>query len=210
MKKALLVVAGLILLAGCSSQPTKTTEQSKPAAPAAPPPPELVTGRVAFQKLYVAAHGWAGDARPYRLASQTTKESNGHDGKSGVWRGSFASVMKRGIKPYIWSGIKADDAPELGVTPGAEDTYNPSNTTTQVFDIGFLKVDSDKAYEVAQKHGGEKVLAKNAELPVFYILDWQPRSNELIWHVIYGSDVDTAKLKIAVDASSGDFLRTEK
>src|SRR5581483_11373174 len=161
MSKALAVFAALILLAGCSSQPTKTTEQSKPAAPAAPPAPELVTGRVAFQKLYVAAHGWAGDARPYRLQSQTTKDSNGRDGKSGVWRGSFASVMKRGVKPYIWSGIKADDAPELGVTPGSEDTYNPSNTNTQVFDIGFLKVDSDKAYEVAQKHGGEKVLAKN-------------------------------------------------
>jgi len=212
MKKLVVVLAGLAILAGCSSQgPSQSSEQkTQSAAPAAPPAPELLNGRVAFQKLYVAAHGWAGDAKPYRLESQPNKESNGHDGKSGVWRGFFASAMRRGIKPYIWSGIKADDAPDLGVSPGTEDTYNPSNTTTQVFDIGFLKIDSDKAFEAAQKHGGEKILAKNADLPVFYVLDWQPRSNELIWHVIYGADMESAKLKISVDASTGDFLRVEK
>jgi hypothetical protein len=210
MKTNLLpLLLALVVLGGCSSEPPKSAEQkAQPAA--APAEPETVTGRVAFQRLYVAAHGWAPDARPFRLQSQTSKSNIGHDGKSGIWRAQFGSASRRSIKPYVWSGIKADDAPAPGVNPGSEDTYNPSNTNTQVFDIAFLKVDSDKAYAEAQKHGGEKILKKTPDQPVSYMLDWRASSNELIWHVYYGTSDEDAKLKVAVDASSGAFLHIEK
>jgi hypothetical protein len=74
----------------------------------------------------------------------------------------------------------------------------------------FLKVDSDKAFEVAQKHGGDKELEKDPNLNVFYIVDWSSATNELVWHVIYGNSRDEAKLRVAVNASTGDFLRVEK
>ena len=208
MKKLLMAVISLALLAGCSSQPSKTAEE-KPAKPAAKQA-ELSTGRLAFQQLYIAAHGWAPDARPYQIVSQLTKESDGHDGKAGVWRAGFASAARRAIKPYVWSGLEADDAPSPGISPGVEDSYNPANTSTQAFDIGFLKIDSDKAFEVAQKHGGAKLLQKDSKQPVMYICDWNPRENELIWHVIYGTGLDNARLRVAVNATSGDFLRVEK
>src|SRR5437016_1779212 len=115
MKKLLAGVFSLLVLAGCSSQPNKTAEQ--PAAKPAPKQAELSTGRMAFQRLYIAAHGWAGDARPYFIQSQVTKESIGHDGKSGVWRAGFASAMRHAIKPFIWSGVNADDAPSPGISP---------------------------------------------------------------------------------------------
>jgi hypothetical protein len=208
MKKLLAAVFSLVVLAGCSSQPAKTGEEK--AAKPAPKQAELNTGRVAFQQLYIAAHGWAPDARPYQIVSQLTKESIGHDGKSGVWRAGFASAMRRATKPYLWSGLDADDAPSPGINPGVEDTYSTANTSTQVFDIGFLKIDSDKAFAVAQKHGGEKLLQKDPKQPVVYICDWNPRENELIWHVIYGTGPDNARLRVAVNASSGEFLRVEK
>ena len=208
MKKLLMAVVSLALLAGCSSQPSKTAEE-KPAKPA-PKEAELRTGRMAFQDLYIAAHGWAPDARPYQIVSQLTKESDGHDGKAGVWRAGFASATRRAIKPYVWSGLEAEDAPSPGISPGVEDSYNPSNTSTQVFDIGFLKIDSDRAFEVAQKHGGEKLLQKDPKQPVIYVCNWNPRENELIWHVIYGTGQDNAKLRVAVNATSGEFLRVEK
>jgi hypothetical protein len=214
MKKRALRPVGfclLLILAGCSSQPSKPAEEAaKPQPAPAPKQAEEVTGRVAFQRLYVAAHGWAPDARPYRLESQTTKESPGKDGKAGVWRAFFASQLRRAVKPYVWSGIQADDAPSPGISPGSEDTYNPSNTNTQVFDIGFLKVDSDKALEAAQKHGGDRLVKKDPSQPVFYVLDWNPRSSELFWHVVYGADRESAKLRVAVNASTGDFERVEK
>ena len=90
------------------------------------------------------------------------------------------------------------------------DTYNPSNTSTAIFDVRFLKIDSDQAFAVAQKHGGEKVLQKNPDIPVSYILDWNQGANTLNWHVIYGPSRGDAKLVIDVDASTAVFVREEK
>ena len=91
-----------------------------------------------------------------------------------------------------------------------EDSYSPSNSSTQVFNVQFLKVDTDKAYAVAQQHGGEKLLQKEPDTPVFYVLNWNRQENELTWHVIYGNDRDTAKLRVAVNAATGEFSRVEK
>src|SRR5437016_7027153 len=123
MKKLVIVMAVLVLamLAGCSSEEPKPQEKPKG--------PELVTGRTAFQKLYVAAHGWARDAQPYRLESQVSSDANGKDGKSAVWRGAFASPSGHGAKPYIWSGTDASDAPQRGVDHGTEDSYSPNNSS---------------------------------------------------------------------------------
>ncbi len=203
MKKLLMAMFGLALLTACSSEPSKPSENAKPQ----PKPAELLSARSALQKLYIAARGWAPDARPYRLESTTNADSKGRDGKSAIWRAHFASVARRGTKPFIFSGSEGSDR---GVNPGLEDTYNPNNASTHAFDIAFLKVDSDKAFEVAQQHGGDKLLAKSADTPVLYILEWDVVANELVWHVIYGNSRDDAKLKVAVNATTGEFIRIEK
>jgi hypothetical protein len=206
MKKlsAVIAVLAIVLLVGCSSEPEKPAEKPQPKGP------ELSTGLPVLHKLYVAARGWARDAQPYRLESQVTADGNGKDGKAAVWRAGFASPAQRGVKPFIWSGSTAPNAPSRGINPGTEDNYNPQNSNTQVFDIAFLKIDSDKAFEVSQKHGGDKVLEKNADTPVFYVLDWSRPTNELVWHVIYGESRENARLRVAVNASTGDFIRVEK
>ena len=205
MKNLLLVVSlALCGMVGCTSEPPKPAEKPRPKGP------ELVTGRTAFQKVYIAARGWARDAQPYRLQSQVTSDSNGREGTADIWQASFASPAQRGVKPYTWSGTDLQDAPPRGVNPGNEDNYSPTNSTTQVFDMQFLKVDSDKAFEEAQKHGGDKLLEKSPDTPVFYVVDWSPSTGKLIWHVIYGTNRDEAKLKVAIDATSGEFLRVEK
>ena len=198
-----------VLLAGftaCSSEPTKPAEPAKPEVKG----PELLTARSAFQKLYLAARGWKPDAKPYRLESAVTTDGKGQDGKWAIWRGSFASPSGRSAKSYTWSGSAADGAPERGVNPGIEDSYNPSNASTTVFDMAFLKIDSDQAFDMAQKHGGDKVLEKAPDTPVFYVCDWNHNTNQLIWHVIYGPTRDQAKLAVSVNASTGEFIRVEK
>jgi len=76
--------------------------------------------------------------------------------------------------------------------------------------MAFLKIDTDKAFEVAQQHGGDKVLEKNPDINMVYLVDWNKNENELVWHVYYGNSRDDAKLRIAVNATTGEFLRKEK
>ncbi|HLV86549.1 MAG TPA: hypothetical protein VKV39_06190 [Candidatus Sulfotelmatobacter sp.] len=201
----LLSTSLLVVLTSCSSEPSKPAE-TKPEVKTT----DLLTARSAFQKLYVAARGWNQDAKPYRIESSITSDGNGHDGKSAIWRGSFASATMRSTKSWTWSGSIADGAPERGVNPGIEDSYSPTNASTQVFDMAFLKIDSDQALATAQKHGGDKVMEKDANTPIFYVCDWNHNTNELVWHVIYGASRDAAKLAISVNASTGEFIRVEK
>jgi hypothetical protein len=203
---ASLVMLLLAILAACSSEPSKPAEPVKTE----PKGPELITARSAFQKLYVAARGWNLDAKPYRIESVATKDGNGHDGKWSVWRGNFASATARSEKGYTWSGSAADGAPPRGINPGTEDSYSASNASTQVFDMAFLKIDSDQAEETAQKHGGDKVLEKAPDTPVTFVCDWNHNTNELVWHVIYGPSREGAKLTVSVNASTGEFIRVEK
>ena len=114
------------------------------------------------------------------------------------------------MKMFVWSGLVGPDAPEQGISFSAEDSWSASNTSTQPFDIAFLKIDSDKAYEIAQKNGGEKLTKKDPKQPVSFLLTWDASKNQLVWHVLYGDNPSEAKLRIAVNATSGEFLRVEK
>jgi hypothetical protein len=204
MKK--LVIAGAILAAGlaitmmsgCSSEPTGPAPVEKPQ----PKAPEAITGSSAFYKCYVSARLWAQDAQPYRAESAASADFKGQDGKAGEWRVGFASPSQHAIKTYIWANGD--------ISHGVDDTYSPSNSSTQIFNVQFLKTDTDKAFPIAQQHGGEKLLQKEPDTPVLYVLEWNRQENALLWHVIYGTDRETAKLRVAVNASTGEFSRVEK
>ena len=210
MKPLLLAITLAAVMSACSSAPQPAQKAASEAKTEQPKAPELLTGRAAFQKLFVTARSWAPDAQPFRLESEPVKQAPGTDGKAGIWRGYFASPSKRMLKPYLWSGISGPDAPERGISPGTEDTFNPANTSTQPFDFAFLKIDSDKAFEVAQAHGGKKLVEADPQQPIKYTLLWNPSSNELVWRVLYGTSEMDAKLRVAVDASTGTFLKVEK
>ena len=84
---AALLILLASLLAGCDSNSTRPPE-AKPESKA----PELLTGRAAFQKVFIAARNYAADVRPFRIESTPSADGNGHDGKSAIWRASFASA----------------------------------------------------------------------------------------------------------------------
>lgn len=205
------------MLTACSSAPSgnqKPTEQSSAAT--APKPAETETGHVAFQKLYVVSRGWAPDTEPVRLESENyARHDNndlallGHDGKSAVWRGVYASAGRSSMKTYMWSGVTGSDA-KPGIAPGNEDPYSPSNTSSRTFQLVYFKSDSDEAFNTAQKHGGAALLKKEPNTPVNYILDWDTRRSLLEWSVLYGESKNDPKLDVVVNATTGQFVRVEK
>jgi hypothetical protein len=200
------VLVALALLTACSSEPEKPAEPAKPEVKG----PELLTARSGFQKTYVAARGWNPDSRPYRIESIVTSDANGRDGKWAAWRTGFGSATQRATKTFFWSGSTVDGAPSRGVSFSIEDSYSPTNASTQVWDVQFLKIDSDQALATAVKHGGDKILEKAPDTPVTYVCDWNRNANKLIWHVIFGPNRENSKLTVSVDASTGEFIRVEK
>jgi hypothetical protein len=191
-----MMVTGLLLL-GC--------DDSKPA-PAPKKTNHYETGRFALQYMIPVARLWSPDAQPITLSSSPTTESPGQDGKSGSWRAVFGSRSRQKAEPFMWSGMA--DAPTK-VDHGVEDSFNPNNRSTMPWDLAFLKVDTDKAFEVAQQHGGKQLTEKDPKLQVLYEIDWDAHSNQLRWHVIYGGSDSNSKLTVLVDASSGAFIRKE-
>lgn len=209
MSKTLICCLVVALLVSCSPD-KKADSPSQPVAKPVAKEAQFETGRAAFQKMLPGARLWAPDARPFRLQSQFTPDAPTAEGKAGLWRTSVASPSKRMMKSFAWSGLVGPDAPEPGVSFSAEDSWSPSNSSTVPFELAFLKVDSDKAYEVAQKNGGDKLTRKDPHQPVIFLLAWDAGKSQLVWHVLYGENPTETKLRIAVDATSGDFLRIEK
>ena len=112
------------------------------------------------------------------------------------------------MKPFVWSGVTADDAPAPGINPGSEDSFNPNNTSTRPFDFGFLKADSDQAYQVAMTHGGKEFVANHKDTVTRYRLRFDGRSNQLEWIVnMESASAKVRTLTVILDASSGKFLK---
>jgi len=191
-----MMIAGLLLLGCDDSKPVEAPKKTN----------HYETGRFALQNMLPAARLWSPDAQPITLSSGPTTDSTGQDGKSGNWRAVFASVSRQKAEPFMWSG--RSDA-RTRVDHGVEDSFNPGNRSTSPFDLNFLKVDTDKAAEVAQQHGGKQLTEKDPKLQVLYELDWDSHAGQLRWHVIYGGSDSNSKLTVLVDATSGAFIRKE-
>jgi len=211
---ALSVISVAILTAGCSStenQPKDSTPE-KPAA-AAPPQskgPIVYTGQEAFNRMMGLAMKWSPDAQPARLESVLTTETTGQDGKSAVWRGYFASPSRRSTKTIVCSGSRRPDAPPFGVsTEGREGAYNAEAANLAFLPL-LLKTDTDNAFAIAQQHGGEAIVKKDAKQPITYLLLKDRKQNVPVWYVIYGTSETDRKGIGVVNATTGAFVSAGK
>lgn len=197
----------MFVLGGCSSQPEPSKQGSTQKVEPAKAESEFETGRSAFQRMYVSARTWSADAQPVRLESRPTKEDP-KDGRAAMWAAVFVSASKQNLRNFTWSGVGTD--PDKGVQPGSLDVYSPANANTRPFDLNFLKVDSDRALAVADKKGGAALMKKDPKQPIKYMLFFDNTKGRLVWRVLYGSSQNDAKLRILVNASSGEFITIEK
>jgi len=204
------LLIGLTLLTSCSSKPALTEQ---PAAPAAQQPqvkpPSLYSGLQAFNCVQGLAQRWATDAMPVRLESVLNEESNGQGGKATVWKAAFISPSRRVIKYFTCSGSRLKDAPPYGPSAENEEPYAP-DVPGMAFQPLFLKVDSDKAYDVAQEHGGTALLKKNPDQVVKYFVLWNPKQRVLQWYVMYGKDKESSVGTGVVNALTGAYIGASK
>jgi hypothetical protein len=206
---ALSVIGVVMLAVGCSEMENKTpAEKTVPKIQKAEP--TLYSGEEAFNRMLGLALKWAPDAEPARVESVLNTEATGQEGKSTVWRGYFVSPSRRSTKTFVCSGSRLPDAPPYGVSPqGEEGAYN-AQSANLVFSHYLLKTDTDKAYEIAQQHGGEALLKKDAQQPVTYVLLKDKKLNVPVWYVIYGASEKDRKGIGVINATSGGFVSAGK
>lgn len=191
----------LLFLAACSSespQPAAEKEKAKPAAP--------VTGRFAFNQMYITARAWAPDLQILRLASIPLAEVKGENGKAGAWQATFVSDRLGRAKTYTYSVVESSGNLHQGVFGGNEEAYTPRGQAL-TFSIQALKIDSDAAYETAAKKGAE-YSKKNPNLPITFLLEKTKRFPDAAWRVVWGESVGTSNFSVYVDATTGDYLET--
>lgn len=207
---AAILVSGVIVVA-CSSAPTSpsTTPTPTPSPAAEKKEPVLYTGKNCLSQMANAAARWQPDAMPVHMESTLNAESNGHDGKSTIWRAMFASPTRGTNRTFTCSGSRLKEEAPIGVTVSAEAT-SPGDISRSMFQSMLLIIDSDKAFATAQDNGGANVLKKNPDQPIIYSLDWDSKSKQLVWGIMYGSSKSDSKGVGVVDATTGKFLRAGK
>jgi hypothetical protein len=198
-----------LMMVACSPTTTAPAGSTQTQTAAAKKEPVLYTGKSCLSQMAGMAGRWQQDAVPFHMESGLNAESNGHDGKSTIWRGMFASPSRRTYKVFTCSGSRLRDEAATGVTSTAETAYGPT-VPALMFQSFFLTTDSDKAYALAQENGGAKLLAQDPQQPVLYTLDWNAKQKQLLWVVIYGTAPNQSKGIGVIDASTGKFLRAAK
>jgi hypothetical protein len=199
----------VILTVGCSEMENKT-----PAAKTVPKlqkaEPALYSGQEAFNRMLGLALKWAADAEPARVESVLNTEATGQEGKATVWKGYFASPSRRATKSFVCSGSRLPDAPPYGVSPAGEEGAYNAQSAGLVFSHFLLKTDTDKAYQVAQEHGGDALVKKDAQQPVTYVLLKDKKLNVPVWFVIYGTSEKDRKGIGVINATTGGFVSAGK
>jgi len=189
------------LLAGCSA-PSKPRNQSKEPIPV----PAPVTGRFAFQRMYIQSRTWAPDVQPLRLFSINLKQVASAKGKCGAWQATFVSPQKSKARIYTFSVVESGDVHE-GVLAGREESWSGPRGQERPFFPQALKVDSDEAFATAAQKSSDYI-KKNPDMAVLFLLEFTPRFPNPTWRVIWGESMGTSDYSVFVDASTGQYLQT--
>lgn len=203
---AMLLLMTLMVAACSSSTPAPSSTQPTVAAKKEP---ALYTGKACLSQMASAAARWQADALPLHMESHVNAESNGQEGKATIWRAMFASAGRGTSRAFTCSGSRLKEEPSIGVSATTEIGSAPG-IASSMFQPFLLTVDSDRAFAIAKEHGGDALLKKDPQQPVFYTLDWDSKRKELVWGVVFGTSPSDSKGVGVIDASNGKFLRAGK
>jgi|SRR6185312_13952622 len=193
-RRRILLLAPIALLPGCSSEPAPKKEAEKPPAP--------ITGLHALYQMYTAARAWAQDLQILRYSSINIAEVPHEDGKAAAWQVVFVSPSQKQSRTYTFSVYEASATLHQGLFPEAPQEWSGNG---KPFLIEAAKIDTDKAWEVALKHG-EDYNTKNPKTPITYTLGIE-KGADPDWRVIWGQSAGASSFSVLVDASTGEFMQ---
>jgi hypothetical protein len=198
---ALALVAVLLAYMACSENPSsKAKEAGKESTP------EPITGQSAFYRMYGVARTWAPDVEALQLRSLSLTAVKSVPGKAGAWEATFMSPSLRQSRVYTYSTVKAAGNLRKGVFAGPLDSYD-GDGQSQPFPASAVRIDSDKAYELALEHAADYA-KENPNLPISFLLEWNRRQRFPAWRVMWGESAAVSGLSIFIDSGAGTYLQT--
>jgi hypothetical protein len=193
-RRELFAIAPAILLPACSSAPPQKTEAEKPAEP--------ITGLHALYQMYTSARAWAQDLQILHYSSIDIREVKRLPGKAAAWQVVFVSAALSQSRTYTFSVYEASATLHQGLFSEAPQPWSGGG---KLFLIESIKIDTDKAWEVALKHG-EEYNSKNPKTPISWTLGMD-KGNDPDWRVIWGETAGQSSFSVLVDASTGDYMQ---
>ncbi len=186
-----LVWVGVLLSVGCTSTPSQPPEKGSV---------DWITGREGLQSIMRSVKEWSPDAEVIRLYSGICKKAP-HEGVCDEWRTVVLSPSQKKSTGFYWR--------RGSVTQSEVTDYVPKDKQLSV-EVARINADSDAAFRMAEDHGGKPLLEKNPETEIRYAMMLDKRVGQLVWLVLYdinGTDFSTAKLHVAINAETGQFIQ---
>jgi hypothetical protein len=152
--------------------------------------------------MYTAARAWAQDLQILHYSSINIPEVAHEDGKAAAWQVVFVSPAQMQSRTYTFSVYEASATLHQGLFPEAPQVWSGEG---KPFLIEAAKADTDKAWEVALKHG-EDYNKKNPKIPISYTLGMD-KGNDPDWRVIWGQSAGASGFSVLVNASTGEFMQ---
>ena len=194
-RRDLIAILPALLLINCGTETAPATPEK---------PPEPVTGLHALFQMYTQARSWAPDIKVVRLSSRRVPEVKAEAGKAAAWQVLFASDSLGKTRMYTFSVYDESVTLRQGIFP---DPPGALSSDIHPFVIGDASVDSDKAWEVAQSHGG-KYASEHPDMPISYLLEADPQKGGPVWRVVWGLSTATSEFSVLVDAHTGEYIRS--
>ena len=181
----------VLLSVGCSGTSTQTPGKGSV---------DWITGREALQSIVQSAKQWSPEAEVIRLYSGICKKAP-QEGVCGEWRTVVVSPSRKQATGFDWL--------RGSVTQSEVTYYEPQDEQLPV-EVTRIRADSDTAFRVAKEHGGKSLLERNPEIEIRYAMMLDKKVDRLIWLVLYdikGTDLASAKLHVAINAETGQFIQ---
>ena len=137
----------------------------------------------------------------------TSENAEARTEKRPSGEGTLSRPAGRSTKTFVCSGGRAAGSrrPSEFHPRGLKAGYN-AQSASLVFSQYLLKTDTDKAFEMAQQHGGDAIVKKDAKQPITYVLLKDKKVNVPVWYVIYGASEADRKGIGVINATTGAFI----
>lgn len=185
---AVLAAGAMLVLWGCSQAPKPSASDetaTKPKEAAAPAEP--IPAKTAFWPMYTEARRWATDFVTLKIAAGDVPGFKNEGGKAAMWQATFASPSLHQYRVYSYAIAAVPPDIYKGVSIGRGLPWGGETRDVMPIQLSQFGVDSDAAYQVAEKDAAAWLKKNPAEKLATFELGNAFRFPDPMWYFMWGN-----------------------